>query len=253
VAGIIARGRALRPDDLLLIVIGAVPGAVVAGRLGYRLVHPDAIAGGPATLLDPSIGGLDLAAGVVGGIATATLVIRLLGAPLGSWANLAALPLLVALGAGKLTMVLGGSGQGLPSDAAWATAYLGPGPWGSLAPALPSHPAQAYEGLATLALAAGLAVTVAAGAFGRGDGRLLLVGVAGWAFVRAIVTTVWRDPIATGPLPAAGWLALAIAAGASAILIAVSVRRSRDGRSTAATGTGSDEPSWPDPATRPPF
>ena len=49
-------------------------------------------------------------------------------------------------------MVLGGTGQGQPWLGDWATAYLGEGPWGSLAPALPSHPSQAYEGIATLVI-----------------------------------------------------------------------------------------------------
>ena len=79
-------------------------------------------------------------------------VASLLGAPLGRWLHLAALPALFALGAGKLTLILTGSGQGLPSTDDWATAYLGAGPWGSLAPAIPSNPSQAYEGIATLAI-----------------------------------------------------------------------------------------------------
>ena len=57
------------------------------------------------------------------------------------------LPLLFVLAAGKLTMVLGGDGQGVPWDGAWATAYVGPGPWCSLAPEVPSHPSQVYEAL----------------------------------------------------------------------------------------------------------
>ena len=69
---------------------------------------------------------------------------------------MAAVPVLFAIGAGKLTMVLTGSGQGPPSVDGWSTAYLGPGPWGSLAPALPSVPSQALEGIATLAILTGL-------------------------------------------------------------------------------------------------
>ena len=58
------------------------------------------------------------------------------------------------LGAGKLTMVLSGTGQGQPSDGDWATAYLGPGRGARSLPALPSIPSQAYEGIATLAILA---------------------------------------------------------------------------------------------------
>ena len=69
---------------------------------------------------------------MVGGFLTGCYVASLLGASIGRWLHLAAAPVLFALGAGKLTMVLTGSGQGLPSLGDWATAYLGPGPWGSL-------------------------------------------------------------------------------------------------------------------------
>jgi prolipoprotein diacylglyceryltransferase len=185
VGALVARRMRLRSDDVLMIAIGAVPGAVIGGRLGYLLAHPEAFAGGPGTFLDPAIGGLELAAGTVGGILTASYVVALLGAPIGRWAHLAAPLLLVAIGAGKLTMVIGGSGQGLPSTLDTATAYLGPGPWGSLAPALPSYPSQAIEGIATLGIAILLTVLVALGAFRSRDGRLLLLAVGLWAVAAA--------------------------------------------------------------------
>jgi prolipoprotein diacylglyceryltransferase len=163
----------------------------------------------------------------------------------------AAFALLFGLGVGKLAMILGGSGQGLPSDAAWATAYLGPGPWGSLAPQLPSNPSQAYEGVACLGLLLALIVVVGlVGAFGRRDGRLLLVAIGVWALLRAVVSTTWRDPSVAGPFPAGGVLALGVAVGCAAVLIVTTVVVSRRDR---ATGGASREPAWPDPATRPPF
>ncbi len=233
VTGVMARRAHLRGDDLLFIAIGAVPGAVILGRLGYGLAHLDAFGSDPLRLLDPSVAGLDLGAAVVGGVLAGAYVASLLEAPVGRWAHVVALSLLVAIGAGKLTMVLGGSGQGLPSDAAWATAFLGPGPWGSLAPAMPSHPSQAYEGLGTLVFALILAViaglgAVGLGATGRRDGRLLLVGIAAWSFIRAAVSVTWRDPVVFGPLGAAGSLALAIGVGAVVVLIVMLIGARRD-------------------------
>ena len=149
-AGLIARRATLRADDLLFIAVGTVPGAVIAGRLGYVLLHFDYYAANPGAILDPGLGAMELALGVVGGLLTGSYVASLLGAPVGRWWHAAVLPLLLVLGVGKLTMILGGAGQGTPSGAAWATAFLGPGPWGSLAPALPSDPSQAYEAIVTL-------------------------------------------------------------------------------------------------------
>ena len=250
--GLLGRRRHLRADDLLSITIGAVPGAVVAGRLGYLLLHPEAFTAGPATFIDPSVGGLELAAGVIGGAATAAYVAMLLGTSVGAWAHLVAIPLLVAIGAGKLAMVLGGSGQGLPSDLTWATAYLGSGPWGSLVPDLPSHPSQVYEGVATLVVAALLALLGWLGAFQSRDGRLLLVAVGGWALVRAAATTTWRDPVMAGPLPAGGWLALVI--GLTCLVLAglITIRGPRSAADGSVGRTG-DGPAWPDPTTRPQF
>ena len=250
VAAVIGRRVGLRADDLLSIAVGAVPGAVIAGRLGYALAHPAAFAG-PASLLDPVIPGLDLGLAVVGGILTAAYVASLLGSPIGRWAQTLALPLLIAIGAGKSTLILAGSGQGLPFEGTWATAFLGPGPWGSLAPELPSHPAQAYEGIGTLGVALALAVIALAGGWRRPDGRLLLVGLAGWSLVRAAASTTWRDPVSVGSLPTAGWLAIGIAVGSVVLLIALTVVARRS--TSAPTPGPTDGIDWPDPETRPPF
>lgn len=250
-AGAAAHRTGLRADDLLYVAIGVVPGAVLAGRLGYGLVHADAFAVDPLRLLDPSAPGADLGAAVVGGLVTGSYVVMLLGAPLGRWAGAAALPLLFALGAGKLAMVLGGSGQGLPSDVAWATAYVGPGPWGSLAPELPAHPAQAYEGIATLGLALALIAVGAAQASAARGGPLLLVALGGWAAIRAVVSLTWRDPAVVGPLGASGALAAAIALLAVVGSIVLALRARGGPTATAAGATGG--PAWPDPESRPRF
>ena len=167
--------------------------------------------------------------------------------------------MLFALGAGKLTMVLGGAGQGQPSTAAWATAYLGPGPWGSLAPALPSVPSQALEGGVTLAIGLVLGLALAFGAFGARDGRALLAGLAAWAIGRAVVSLTWRDPAVVGVLNAGTLIALGVAAGCLVALVAISVRR-RNGAPTDRMGSIAEPatpggaavtvPSWPEPEER---
>ncbi len=192
----------------------------------------------------------------------------------------AILPLLFALAAGKLAMVLGGDGQGSPFDGTWATAYAGPGPWGSLAPALPSHPSQVYEALSTGAVALVILILLAAGAFRRKAGGAFLVGIALWALARAAVATTWRDPAAFGSLGREQLLCIAIAAGATVLLLVNVVATSRRGRAAPAGDAGGGSagtagtpgrradrgagglagpggpppgatPDWPDPSTRP--
>jgi phosphatidylglycerol:prolipoprotein diacylglycerol transferase len=246
-AGILARGGALRGDDVVFITVGIVPGAVIGGRIGYVLVHPVLFEGDLSRVLDPAVGGLDLGLAVVGGFITGVYVAGLLGASVGRWLHVAAAPVLFAIGAGKLTMVLTGSGQGVPSDAGWATAYAGPGPWGSLVPALPSVPSQALEGAATLAILAALALVLIAGGFGRRDGRLFFVGLGLWAIARAAVSTTWRDPTVIGGLGMGGVVALGIAAACAVGVIWLAVRSQ-----AAADGPQSDL-HWPEPEARPPF
>jgi len=248
-AGVLARSGGLRGDDVVFITVGVVPGAVIGGRVGYVLVHPSLFTGEIGRVLDPAVGGLELGLAVVGGFITGVYVAGLLGASVGRWLHVAAAPVLFAIGAGKLTMVLTGSGQGVPSDAGWATAYAGPGPWGSLVPGLPSVPSQAIEGWATLAILVSLVLALIAGGFARRDGRLFFVGVGLWALVRAAVSTTWRDPSVIGGLGMGGIAALGIAGACAIGVMWLAVRaRARD----AADGPPADR-AWPEPEARPPF
>jgi prolipoprotein diacylglyceryltransferase len=224
-------GEPLRADDLLLVALGALPGAIAGGRIGYVLLHADFYAAHPALVIDPASGSLELTLGVAGGILGAAYVLHLLAAPIDRWAHVAAYPLLLALGAGKLVQALGGDGQGLPTDLPWATLYSGDGPWGSLGADIASHPAQLYEGIATLLLLQFLTFAGMRGAFRRLDGSALLVGLALWALVRAVVATTWRDAPVMGPLRAEQLMALGLAAVCVLLLVVRRVRR-QQGAST---------------------
>ncbi|HXG40927.1 MAG TPA: prolipoprotein diacylglyceryl transferase family protein [Candidatus Limnocylindrales bacterium] len=233
-------------DDLLFVALGAVPGALAGGRLGYVLVHLDYYSAQPAAILDPGQGSLQLSLGVLGGLATAAPIARLFEAPVGRWLHVAALPLLVAIGGGKLAMALSGDGQGLPADVPWATRYSGPGPWESLGPAIPSHPAQIYEGLGTLVLAGLLGVAVAAGAFGNRDGRLFWVALAGWATVRLVAAATWRDPAVVAGLRVDQLLSLGLVGLSLAALVGL-VRRARRPVPVSSELAASPPVDWPDP------
>jgi prolipoprotein diacylglyceryltransferase len=251
-AGILARGARLRADDVVYITVGIVPGAVIGGRLGSWLIEQSILPSSPGRLLDPSVGGMELGLAVVGGVITGSYVASLLGgASVGRWLHIAAAPLLLAIGAGKLTMVLTGTGQGQPSIEPWATAYLGSGPWGSLVPGLPSIPSQAIEGVATLAILAVLMLALLGGAFGRRDGRLFFVAVGSWAVARAAVSTTWRDPPVIAGLNVGGLIAVGIVVGCGLALVLLTVRppRSIDDAEPA----GQADLAWPDPETRPRF
>ncbi len=253
-AALIARRGELRLDDLLFIAVGTVPGAVIAGRIGYILLHVEYYTANPSAIVDPGLGAMELAFGVVGGLLTGSYVASLLGAPVGRWWHTAVLPVLVVLGLGKLTMILGGAGQGTPSTAGWATAFLGPGPWGALAPALPSDPSQAYEAFATLTVLLVTMLALAVGAFGRQDGRVLFAALAAWAFGRAAVATTWRDVAVLGSLNIGSLIAIGVGIAFVAVLALTTVHaRRRQAELDTATTADDRGMSWPDPNTRPRF
>jgi phosphatidylglycerol---prolipoprotein diacylglyceryl transferase len=197
----------LRRDDLLFVVLGATPGAVVGGRIGYVLLHLDWYSANPRLVLDAASGGFELSLAVAGGVLTGLIVVRILEGTTGPWSFAAALPILLVAAGGKVATALGGTGQGAASDAAWATAYAGPGPWGSLAPSVPSLPSQLVEAVLMGLVLVLLAIAVGTGRVGR-DGRLLGAALIGFALVRALVAFGWRDAAVVGPFRAEHALAL---------------------------------------------
>ena len=233
----------LRRDDLLYIAVAALPGAVIGGRIGYALTHLPYYSANTGAIFDVGQGGFELSLAVVGGTITSVVVATLLDAPIQRWMHALILPLLFGLAAGKLTMVLGGDGQGVPWDGPWATAYLGPGPWLSLAPAVPSHPSsQVYEGLATIVVLGVMAALLAVGLFPRRGASAFLLGLALWAVARALVAFTWRDLAPPGQLSADQVLTLAIAGGAIMLLAVVTNAAGRRSRVRPAHRGRSDRP-----------
>lgn len=227
--GELIEARPLRLDDMAFILLASVPGAVMGGRLVHGLVFWEAYSGQPERLLDPGLGSLSLLGAVLGGAATGSLMARLLAAPVRRWADAAAVPLLVALGLGKLAQFLGGSGQGAPTTGPWAVAFTGDRPWVSANPALPAHPAQLYEGL-WLLLGALVVLGLAAGVRRRHprSGALFSAALVVFLLGRIVVGFSWRDQGLVGPLNAEQSLALvALAVLGMAALAAPSVNAGR--------------------------
>ena len=256
-----ARERQLRRDDLLYMVIGALPGAVIGGRLLHGLAFYDFYfnVDDPSVLLDPERGSLSLLGAVLGGTLTAAYVGWLIGAPLRRWLDVAIVPLLLAIGLGKFANLLGGTGQGAISDVPWAVAFAGGGPWRSLGADLPAHPSQVYEGAWALAgvLVVGFFVVPIVWRHmperlrfrAMGDpndparqrynisledlpppgrmsaGFLFGVGLAWWAAGRVAVGFTWRDEPTVAGLNVEQVAALVVLVGSGMLLVRALVRR----------------------------
>jgi prolipoprotein diacylglyceryltransferase len=243
----------LRRDDLILIAFGAVPGAVVGGRLDYGLLHLDYFGADVSRLTDPAQGGLALSLAVVLGAVTALAVARLLTAPIASWLHVASGPLLVGLGLGKLTMVLGGDGQGQFSDASWATLYVRPGPWQSANASAAAVPSQALEGIlvlvaAVLILAVPVALrlrlrrwrrVVRPGLDLRREWWLLtgyrrfLTALCLWCVARFAAAFTWRDAQVAGSLRAEQLVLLVVFTGCAVTIVSAGLLERREKRAAA--------------------
>ena len=217
-----ALGPNLPFEDAAFVLLAAIPGAVVGGRLVHGLDFLDAYTAQPAAIVDLSRGSLSLVGAVVGGALTSAYVCRLLGGRVGVWADASAVALLLAIGLGKLVMLLGGAGQGAAFGGQLAVAFGGSGPWSSPGAATPAHPAQVYEGLWTLAgvpLAWWLTRLVRGGPR-EGHGLVLLAAVAWWLLGRAVIALAWRDAAVLGPLGMEGLLTCAAFLCVVALLVA---------------------------------
>jgi len=246
----------LRRDDLLFLAIAAVPGAVIGGRLVHVLAYLDYYAVYPERIVDPAQGGLSLLGAVLGGMVSAAYMASLMGLPVRRWLDVAAIAVLVGIGLGKLSLVLGGEGQGQPFAGTWALAFAGDGPWYSPTPAVPAHPAQVYEALWDLAgalilvvLAVGPVARRLSGAIrqtgayaarreARGEplapgmlrfGVLFFVGLAWFVVGRIVVGFAWKDDPIVGGLNPEQLVAAGVLALMALYLVAFTiVRRLRD-------------------------
>lgn len=225
-----------RTDDVVFVVLAALPGAIVGGRLVHGLDFLGAYAADPAALLDLGRGSLSLVGGVAGGVLSAAYVCRLLGFAPGRWLDAAAVPLLLAIGLGKLAMALGGAGQGAAYDGPLATAYTGSG-WVSAGAATPAYPAQIYEGLWVLVGALLLLLLTQRAAEQRpGSGRRFLAAICWWLTGRLVIGFSWRDERVVGPFSAEQLATAVLLVLAVATLPFVSAVRSRR-RGSAASAT----------------
>ena len=210
-----ALGAALRFDDVCFVLLGAIPGAVVGGRLVHVLDYADVYLLRPLTMLDLGRGSASLVGAVIGGALSAAYICRLLGGKVGVWADAASVPMLLVIGLGKLALVLGGGGQGVPNEGSLAIAYTGSGPWRSLDALTPAIPSQALEGAWTLlGIPVVLVVDRLLRARGRaGRGISLLVVIAWWLVGRTMVALTWRDDPVIGPVGAEGLATVVVLVG----------------------------------------
>lgn len=207
------------PDVALTVVVAGTVVGFLGGKLYYLAEHYDRL-----TMHDFGGAGFTWYGGLIAGLAAFAVVIRHHRLPLVTAAAVAAAPLSVAYGIGRLGCLLAGDGTyGRPTDLPWGMVF----PHGMVPTMVPVHPTPLYEALAAFLIAAVLwsvrirwdpVAVIAAYAVLTGGARLLV------EFLRI------NKPALLGLTQPQLWSLALTAAG---VLLAVIVARRRVGSADA--------------------
>ena len=130
----------LTMDDLLTLMICAIIGVVVGGRLGYVLFYGDGYYfAHPLEIFAFNQGGMSFHGGLVGLLAGGAVAARLTRVPYLTLADLGAIAAPLGLFFGRCANFVNGELWGAPTDGPWGVVF------GGAAGMMPRHPSQLYE------------------------------------------------------------------------------------------------------------
>lgn len=129
----------LTVDDVVEIMLAAIIGVVLGGRLGYMLIY----SGGelfrdPASFFRIWQGGMSFHGGLIGALLAAWVMARVKRMPFLTLVDLGAVGTPVGLFLGRLANFVNGELWGRVTTVPWGVVFPGAGP-------LPRHPSQLYE------------------------------------------------------------------------------------------------------------
>lgn len=129
----------LSDDDLLTVLLCAIIGVILGGRLGYVLFYGARYyLANPGEVLALWDGGMSFHGGLVGILVAGVVAGRLVGVPWLTLWDLGAVGAPIGFGLGRVANFINGELWGRVSDVPWAVVFPGAGP-------LPRHPSQLYE------------------------------------------------------------------------------------------------------------
>lgn len=180
--------RGFSEDDVLYVLVWAVPSALIGARLFHVIDALDFYLTYPLQILAIQEGGLAIYGGLVGGVAGGALAAHRKGILSWKLLDIAAPSMILGQAIGRVGCFINGDHQGPMADLPWATSYIHPA---SLAPdSEPRHPAQVYELLYDLALF-GLLLVLRPRM--KRDGVLFTIYAAVYAFGRFWISALRED------------------------------------------------------------
>jgi phosphatidylglycerol:prolipoprotein diacylglycerol transferase len=139
----------IKGEDVWDVGLWGLLGGVIGARLVYVLLTPSLLAN-PAHIFHIWEGGMTFYGGLAGGILAGALVCRARGVNVADMADLAALSFPLGYALGRVGCFFNGCCYGGVCDLPWAVRFHDPGVLGGATS--PSHPAQLYSALISLAI-----------------------------------------------------------------------------------------------------
>lgn len=127
-------------DSLLTIIICAIVGVIVGGRLGYVLFYGDGYyLAHPLEILAFNHGGMSFHGGLIGALLSGIAAAKITGIPYLTLADMGVIAAPAGLFFGRCANFVNGELWGAPTDAVWGVVF------GGAAGQIARHPSQLYE------------------------------------------------------------------------------------------------------------
>lgn len=127
-------------DSLSIVLLAAMIGVIVGGRLGYVLFYNlEMYLENPILILDFAHGGMSFHGGFIGALIAGIIAARLVKMPFLSLVDLATISVPIGLFFGRCANFVNGELWGAPTDLPWGVVF------GGAAGMEPRHPSQLYE------------------------------------------------------------------------------------------------------------
>ena len=186
-------------DSLCIIMLCAMIGVIVGGRLGYVLFYNwDMYAANPLAILEFSRGGMSFHGGFIGALVAGIVAARMVHMPYLSLVDLAIIGVPIGLFFGRCANFVNGELWGAPTDLPWGVVF------GGSAGMEPRHPSQLYEALLEGALLFAVLFVMSRSARRLRAARILVCSWWGMAFAASLLNLCVSPMLSSVTFGAAG-------------------------------------------------
>ena len=217
-------------DSLLTVVLCAIIGVILGGRLGYVLVYGDGYYfSRPAEILAFNHGGMSFHGGLIGALLSGIVAARFTGIPYLTLADMGCIAAPIGLFFGRCANFVNGELWGAPTSLPWGVVF------GGTAGVMPRHPSQLYEALLEGVVLFCVLYVLSRKQPPRPQGTFLGVFLMSYGLFRFLIEFV-RQPDAQIGYLWGGWLTMGqvlsvplMVAGACALVYAVRTKKPQKG------------------------